>query len=118
MSSSCRHLTTRVCRRAIEERLMQKLGRRLGAPLEFELEMGSDTDFGRGVFCIRSRSSRTRPMRCASSRKSSSARSSRCSNTAPSTKPFGGVKCSGIGVEFNVDGLKEYTTVQVVNAAR
>jgi acyl-CoA reductase-like NAD-dependent aldehyde dehydrogenase len=32
--------------------------------------------------------------------------------------PFGGVKCSGIGVEFNVDGLKEYTTVQVVNAAR
>jgi len=24
--------------------------------------------------------------------------------------PFGGVKCSGIGVEFNVDGLKEYTT--------
>jgi acyl-CoA reductase-like NAD-dependent aldehyde dehydrogenase len=31
--------------------------------------------------------------------------------------PFGGVKCSGIGVEFNVDGLKEYTTVQVVNIA-
>ena len=31
--------------------------------------------------------------------------------------PFGGVKCSGIGVEFNVDGLKEYTTVQVVNVA-
>jgi acyl-CoA reductase-like NAD-dependent aldehyde dehydrogenase len=32
--------------------------------------------------------------------------------------PFGGVKCSGMGVEFNVDGLKEYTTVQVVNVAR
>jgi acyl-CoA reductase-like NAD-dependent aldehyde dehydrogenase len=32
--------------------------------------------------------------------------------------PFGGVKCSGIGVEFNVDGLKEYTTVQVLNVAR
>ena len=31
--------------------------------------------------------------------------------------PFGGVKCSGIGVEFNVDGLKEYTTVQVLNIA-
>ena len=31
--------------------------------------------------------------------------------------PFGGVKCSGIGVEFNLDGLKEYTTVQVVNVA-
>jgi acyl-CoA reductase-like NAD-dependent aldehyde dehydrogenase len=31
--------------------------------------------------------------------------------------PFGGVKCSGIGVEFNLDGLKEYTTVQVVNIA-
>jgi acyl-CoA reductase-like NAD-dependent aldehyde dehydrogenase len=31
--------------------------------------------------------------------------------------PFGGVKCSGIGIEFNVDGLKEYTTVQVVNVA-
>jgi acyl-CoA reductase-like NAD-dependent aldehyde dehydrogenase len=32
--------------------------------------------------------------------------------------PFGGVKNSGIGIEFNVDGLKEYTTVQVVNVAR
>ena len=32
--------------------------------------------------------------------------------------PFGGVKCSGLGVEFNVDGLKEYTTIQVVNVAR
>jgi acyl-CoA reductase-like NAD-dependent aldehyde dehydrogenase len=31
--------------------------------------------------------------------------------------PFGGVKSSGIGVEFNVDGLKEYTTVQVINVA-
>jgi acyl-CoA reductase-like NAD-dependent aldehyde dehydrogenase len=31
--------------------------------------------------------------------------------------PFGGVKSSGIGVEFNVDGLKEYTTIQVVNVA-
>ena len=31
--------------------------------------------------------------------------------------PFGGVKSSGIGVEFNVDGLKEYTTVQVLNIA-
>lgn len=31
--------------------------------------------------------------------------------------PFGGVKNSGIGVEFNVDGLREYTTVQVVNVA-
>ena len=31
--------------------------------------------------------------------------------------PFGGVKCSGIGVEFNVDGLREYTTVQVMNVA-
>ena len=32
--------------------------------------------------------------------------------------PFGGVKCSGIGVEFNVDGLKEYTTIQVMNVAK
>jgi acyl-CoA reductase-like NAD-dependent aldehyde dehydrogenase len=31
--------------------------------------------------------------------------------------PFGGVKQSGIGVEFNVDGLKEYTTIQVLNVA-
>jgi hypothetical protein len=27
------------------------------------------------------------------------------------------VKSSGIGVEFNVDGLKEYTTVQVLSVA-
>jgi acyl-CoA reductase-like NAD-dependent aldehyde dehydrogenase len=32
--------------------------------------------------------------------------------------PFGGVKNSGIGVEFSVDGLKEYTTLQVLNVAR
>jgi len=32
--------------------------------------------------------------------------------------PFGGVKTSGIGIEFNVDGLKEYTSIQVVNVAR
>jgi acyl-CoA reductase-like NAD-dependent aldehyde dehydrogenase len=31
--------------------------------------------------------------------------------------PFGGVKHSGIGVEFNVDGLKEYTTIQVLSVA-
>jgi len=29
--------------------------------------------------------------------------------------PFGGVKSSGLGVEFNVDGLKEYTSIQVIN---
>lgn len=32
--------------------------------------------------------------------------------------PFGGIKGSGVGVEFNVDGLREYTTVQVLNVAR
>jgi len=32
--------------------------------------------------------------------------------------PFGGVRQSGIGTEFGVDGLKEYTTIQVVNVAR
>ena len=31
--------------------------------------------------------------------------------------PFGGVKSSGLGAQFNVDGLREYTTVQVVNVA-
>jgi len=31
--------------------------------------------------------------------------------------PFGGVKGSGFGVEFGVEGLKEYTTVQIVNIA-
>ena len=31
--------------------------------------------------------------------------------------PFGGVKQSGIGVEFNLDGLKEYTTIQVLSVA-
>ena len=32
--------------------------------------------------------------------------------------PFGGVKCSGIGVEFAEEGLAEYTTIQVVNVAK
>lgn len=30
---------------------------------------------------------------------------------------FGGVKSSGFGTEFNVDGLKEYTTIQSVHVA-
>lgn len=47
MSASCRHLTTRVSRAALEERLVQKLGRRLDRPLEFALEIASDSDFGR-----------------------------------------------------------------------
>ena len=29
--------------------------------------------------------------------------------------PFGGVKCSGIGVEFAEEGLAEYTTIQIIN---
>lgn len=31
--------------------------------------------------------------------------------------PFGGVKNSGIGVEFGTEGLQAYTTIKVVNAA-
>ena len=32
--------------------------------------------------------------------------------------PFGGIKSSGIGVEFGVEGLAEYTTIQVVHNTR
>ena len=32
--------------------------------------------------------------------------------------PFGGVKCSGIGVEFGEEGLEEYTTIQIVNVSK
>ena len=28
--------------------------------------------------------------------------------------PFGGIKQSGVGVEFGIDGLKEFTTIQTV----
>jgi acyl-CoA reductase-like NAD-dependent aldehyde dehydrogenase len=31
--------------------------------------------------------------------------------------PLGGIKNSGIGVEFGVDGLREYTTIQVLSVA-
>lgn len=31
--------------------------------------------------------------------------------------PFGGVKSSGLGVEFGVEGLQAYTSVKVINAA-
>jgi len=47
MSASCRHLTTRVSRQVVEERLMQKIGRRLDRPLEFDFQIASDSDFGR-----------------------------------------------------------------------
>ncbi|WP_320042228.1 aldehyde dehydrogenase family protein [uncultured Desulfobacter sp.] len=32
--------------------------------------------------------------------------------------PFGGVKLSGIGTEFGIEGLKAYTTIQVVSVAK
>jgi acyl-CoA reductase-like NAD-dependent aldehyde dehydrogenase len=35
----------------------------------------------------------------------------------PPNVPFGGIKCSGLGVEFGVEGLEAYTTIKVVNAA-
>lgn len=31
--------------------------------------------------------------------------------------PFGGVKCSGLGVEFGDEGLEAYTTIKIINAA-
>ena len=31
--------------------------------------------------------------------------------------PFGGIKCSGIGVEFGEEGLAAYTSIKVINAA-
>lgn len=48
MTAQCRHLTARICREALEERITEKLGRRLTAPLRFGLEVASDSDFGRG----------------------------------------------------------------------
>jgi len=47
MSAECRHLTARVCRKAVEQRIMEKLGRRLSAPVKFDMEIPSDSDFGR-----------------------------------------------------------------------
>jgi AraC-like DNA-binding protein len=47
MTPSCQHLTTRVFRRAVEERLAEKLGRRLPRPIEFDLEIAVASDFGR-----------------------------------------------------------------------
>lgn len=32
--------------------------------------------------------------------------------------PFGGMKCSGIGVENGAEGLKAYTNIQIVNVAK
>jgi AraC-like DNA-binding protein len=47
MSAECRHLTARVSRKAVEQRIAEKLGRRLGTPLKFDMEVPSDSDFGR-----------------------------------------------------------------------
>jgi AraC-like DNA-binding protein len=48
MTAQCRHLTARVSRHALEARIAEKLGRRLTAPLQFGMEVPSDSDFGRG----------------------------------------------------------------------
>ena len=47
MSAECRHLTARICRKAVEYRIAEKLGRRLSEPLQFGMEVSSDSDFGR-----------------------------------------------------------------------
>jgi AraC-like DNA-binding protein len=47
MSAECRHLTARICRKAVEYRIAEKLGRRLSTPLQFGMEVRSDSDFGR-----------------------------------------------------------------------
>jgi AraC-like DNA-binding protein len=47
MTAECRHLTARICRKAVEYRITEKLGRRLSAPLQFGLEVPTDSDFGR-----------------------------------------------------------------------
>jgi acyl-CoA reductase-like NAD-dependent aldehyde dehydrogenase len=31
--------------------------------------------------------------------------------------PFGGIKGSGLGVEFGQEGLQAYTTIKIINAA-
>ena len=31
--------------------------------------------------------------------------------------PFGGIKCSGIGVEFDEEGLAAYTSIKIINKA-
>jgi len=31
--------------------------------------------------------------------------------------PFGGIKCSGFGVEFGEEGLAAYTSIKVINRA-
>jgi AraC-like DNA-binding protein len=48
MTSECRHLTARICREALEARIAEKLGRRLTTALYFDLEVASNSDFGRG----------------------------------------------------------------------
>jgi AraC-like DNA-binding protein len=47
MTAECRHLTARVSRRAVEARIAEKLGRRLTVPLQFDMQVPSDCDFGR-----------------------------------------------------------------------
>jgi AraC-like DNA-binding protein len=46
MTAECRHLTARICRKAVEDRIAEKLGHRLREPLQFGLEVPSDSDFG------------------------------------------------------------------------
>jgi AraC-like DNA-binding protein len=48
MTSQCQHLTVRICRAALEERIAEKIGRPLTEPLRFDLETAVDSDFGSG----------------------------------------------------------------------
>jgi len=47
MTGSCRHLTARVARGTLEARIAEKLGKRLTEPLRFDLQVASQSDFGR-----------------------------------------------------------------------
>jgi AraC-like DNA-binding protein len=47
MSSECSHLTVRIRRQALEQRVAEALGQRLSAPLQFCHVISSTSDFGR-----------------------------------------------------------------------
>ena len=82
--------------------------------LEDAIRWANDTDFGLSASVWGSDKAKTAAV--AARLEAGTVFINKHAEVAPNV-PFGGIKCSGLGVEFGEEGLEAYTTIKIINAA-
>lgn len=82
--------------------------------LDDAIRRANDTDFGLDASVWGA--DRKETARIASQLEAGTVYENKHADIAPHI-PFGGIKCSGLGVEFGEEGLAAYTAIKVINAA-